>query len=392
MPVLTRLFSEEAFGVFMLFSSTILLLKPLISWQLELAIVVPKTTQKAINILVSLMGILLLNSLTILLLLLLFNEFITSFFNLKNLSYFLYFIPIATFFYGVSMGLEYWNNRNETFKAIASAQLVKSSSTSLAQITTGLTLKSVGLIPGYLLGLLFQVAILVKSSYTSVKDNIHHVSLSEMKQTLKKYRDIPLYNTLINFSNTLSNELPILVISNFFGINATGIFGLASKISKAPTGIIQNAVSQVFFSKASRIIHEEGNLKSFVLKTLKGLAITGIAVCSSLVLISFFFEYIFGEDWKAIGLYTRILVPWLFFMFLCSPITPLITILNKQKILLFFDISLLIFRFLGLYIGFKFYNDLTISVILFSLIGAVFNIVMILYLIYISNKKQIGYV
>lgn len=390
-PVLTRLFYEEMFGVFMLFSSTVLLLKPLISYQLELAIVVPETTKKAINVFASLLGILLINSLVLFILIFLFKKPIVTFFNLQSLSYFLYFLPFAVFLYGASFALEYWNNRNENFKTIAKAQLIKSSTMSIGQVTTGLSIKSLGLIPGYLAGMLFQVISLLKNSYSSLRQEIHHVSFSEMKQVLKQYKDIPIYSTIINFSNTLSNELPILLITKFFGIKATGIYGLASKVSKAPTGIVQNSVSQVFFSKATQIVNDRGDLKTFVLNTIKGLVISGFLLFCGLGIISFFFEFIFGNEWKDVGLYTRILIPWLFFMFLCSPITPLITILNRQKVLLVFDILLLIFRFLALYVGFKLYNDLVISLVLFSVVGAIFNIFMIFYLINISNKKQIGY-
>ena len=48
--VLTRLFSTELFGVYMLFSSSILILKPLSSLQYEIAIVLPKENKDAINL------------------------------------------------------------------------------------------------------------------------------------------------------------------------------------------------------------------------------------------------------------------------------------------------------------------------------------------------------
>ena len=168
-PVLTRLFYEEMFGVFMLFSSTVLLLKPLISYQLELAIVVPETTKKAINVFASLLCILLINSLVLFILIILFKKPIVTFFNLQSLSYFIYFLPLAVFLYGASFALEYWNNRNENFKTIAKAQLVKSSTMSIGQVTTGLSIKSLGLIPGYLMGMLFQVISLFKNSYSSLQ-------------------------------------------------------------------------------------------------------------------------------------------------------------------------------------------------------------------------------
>ena len=48
--VLTRLFSRELFGVYVLFSSAILILKPIVSLQLDLAVVLPKRNKDAVNI------------------------------------------------------------------------------------------------------------------------------------------------------------------------------------------------------------------------------------------------------------------------------------------------------------------------------------------------------
>ena len=48
--LLTRLFSKELFGVYTLFSSAILILKPIVSLQLELAVVLPKRNKDAVNI------------------------------------------------------------------------------------------------------------------------------------------------------------------------------------------------------------------------------------------------------------------------------------------------------------------------------------------------------
>jgi O-antigen/teichoic acid export membrane protein len=49
--LLTRLFSTEIFGIYILFSSATLILKPLATLQYEFAIVLPKKDEDAINLL-----------------------------------------------------------------------------------------------------------------------------------------------------------------------------------------------------------------------------------------------------------------------------------------------------------------------------------------------------
>ena len=104
-----------------------------------------------------------------------------------------------------------------------------------------------------------------------------------------------------------------------------------------------------------------------------------------LFVISFYLDFLFGDDWQDVGLYARILIPWLFLAFLSNPINSLIMIFNKQKTMVIFDVLLLIFRFLGLFLGYYYYNDIVISLIFFSLVGMLFNILILIYLLKISK-------
>ncbi len=391
-PILTRLFSEEAFGIYMLFLSSTFLLKSLFSLQFELAIVIPKTNDAAANILVFSIILLLALSSLFFVTILIFEESIIRFLKLESLSYFIYLLPLSIFLSGCITTLEYWNNRKGLFKHISNGLITKSSVVGATQLGIGISsFKNLGLIPGVLLGQFFQLVFLIKVTYNSIKDLLFRVNYKDMKKTIKRFKDIPIFNTLISFSNNLSNELPILLISSYFGLTATGIYGLALKVSKAPIGIIQQSISQVFFSSASKHYNNNQDLKKLVLKTIKNLVVIALIVFLPLFILSFFFDTIFGEDWSQVGIYTRILIPWLFFMFISSPISSITVILNKQKTILLYDILLLAFRFLSFYIGYTFFHSILVSLILFSAVGVIFNIFIILFFIRLTNKKSIGY-
>ena len=66
-------------------------------------------------------------------------------------------------------------------------------------------------------------------------------------------------------------------------------------------------------------------------------------------------------------------------------------ILNKQKNMVVFDAFLLIFRFLGLFLGYYFYNDIVVSLLFFSLVGMLFNILIFGYLLKTAKEKKIAY-
>ena len=390
--LLTRLFSAELFGIYILFSSATIILKPLATLQFEFAIVLPKKDKDAINLFAFSTLILILYCLLLLLIVSLFKTEILDFFNITVLSNFIYLLPLNVFLFGLIANFDYWNNRNDNFKAISKGLFLKSSSMSATQIATGFSsYNSLGLIPGMLIGHVLQIFYLLQLTYNKLQPLCKEVSLTRMLFLAKKYKDIPIFNSIINLTNNLSNELPVLLITKYFGLASSGIYGLAVKFMRAPIGVVQQSVNQVFFNKATKLYNDQGNLYALVLKTAKHLLIISLLIFTPLFILSYYLEFLFGEGWTDVGLYARILIPWLFFAFLSNPLNSLILILNKQKTMLVLDIALLIFRFLALFCGYYFYNDIIIALALFSMVGMIFNILIFIYLLQTSKEKNSAY-
>jgi O-antigen/teichoic acid export membrane protein len=390
--LLTRLFSPELFGVYILFSSATLILKPLATLQYEFAIVLPKKNEDAINLLGFSIFVLCCYCLILFVIIIFFNEGISNFFNITELSNFIYLLPLNVFLFGCVSVFDYWNNRTNKFKNISKGLIVKSTVMSATQVATGFSsLKSFGLIPGMLLGQFLQLLFLIKVSAKLLGDLIKEISLKKMFLLAKKYKDIPIFNTIINLTNNLSNELPVLLITKYFGLESSGIYGLAIKFTRAPIGIFQQSIGQVFYNKATNVYNNDGDLYTLVMKTAKNLLLISIFVFIPLFIISFYLDIIFGENWSDVGLYSRILIPWLFFAFLSNPISSLIMILNRQKTIVIYDAFLLIFRFLALFLGYYFYKNIVISLMLFSAVGIFFNILIFIYLLKTSKENKIAY-
>jgi O-antigen/teichoic acid export membrane protein len=390
--ILTRLFSTELFGIYTLFSSVTLILKPLATLQYEFAIVLPKKDKDAINLVGFSFIILTIYCFLLLVIIFFFNENITTFFNITKLVNLIYLLPLSVFLFGSVSIFDFWNNRTNMFKNISKGLITKSAVMSSSQLATGFSsFNSLGLIPGMLLGQSMQLLFLIKASTKLMQKLTKELSLKRMFFLAKKYKDIPVFNTIINLTNNLSNELPVLLITKYFGLANSGIYGLAVKFTRAPIGIFQQSINQVFFNKASKTYNEQGNLHDLVIKTVKHLLFISSFLFIPLFAISFFLDIIFGENWSDVGLYSRIIIPWLFFAFLSNPISPLILILNKQKTMVVYDTFLLLFRFLALFLGYYFYDNIVISLILFSGVGMLFNILIFIYLLKTSKEKKIAY-
>ena len=82
--------------------------------------------------------------------------------------------------------------------------------------------------------------------------------------------------------------------------------------------------------------------------------------------------FVFGAEWITSGEYVQILTPWLFLVFITSPISKLFLVLEKQKESLYFNILLFILRLTSLFIGGVMFKDAKMAIILFGLSGFVF--------------------
>ncbi len=386
--ILTRLFDEEAFGIYALYASSVFLLKTLATLCYELAIVLPKRDKDAINLFAFSLIIVFLFSLFLLGVIVIFHDNIIAVLKIEEISYFIYFVPLSVFFLGNISALDYWNNRTDLFKNISIGNVSKSATMSATQLITGFSsFKTIGLVPGMIVGQFVNMVVIAKLAYKRLQKDAKHISLKRMLFLAKKYRDIPLFNTVLTFANRLSTELPVLLITHYFGIGTAGVYGLAVRVSKTPPGMIGQSISQVFFNKASKVYNADGNLFELLKKTYKKLFITALVIFIPLLFVSYFLDVVFGKNWTEVGLYVRIIIPWLFMGFLNSPVSYIVSILNKQKSILIYDILVLTSRFLAFYLGYTIYNDVIMSLLFFSGVGVFFNLVILVYFLKIAKDS-----
>ena len=151
-------------------------------------------------------------------------------------------------------------------------------------------------------------------------------------------------------------------------------------------GIVTDSVAKVFLQKASNEFNQTGDISQLVRMTFKNLFKLAIIPFTLLIFIApVLFEIVFGETWIEAGRYIQVMTPWLFMNFLTGPISPLVSVLNKQKSFMYYQIFLLIVRFIALYSGYVIFKDSYISIVLFSISSFLFNLYLLFYLLYISK-------
>jgi O-antigen/teichoic acid export membrane protein len=155
--------------------------------------------------------------------------------------------------------------------------------------------------------------------------------------------------------------------------------------------LIGAAIAQVFFQRAAMAKHE-GSLSLIFTDTYSILIKISLF---PLLLLAFIgedlFIVLFGPSWGEAGYYIQILSVFAVTFFIASPISSILSILEKQKIGVILSSISLIFRFISIYIG-GILGNATLSILLFSFTGMIgygFSGIFFMHLAGVKLKKTL---
>jgi O-antigen/teichoic acid export membrane protein len=370
-PIISRFFGPEAYGTAALFTSITGVISVICCWRYELAIVVPEKDEEAASVFfVSLFASLITTILTFLLTAF-WAEPLFKLIKSDNLLPFKWFIPFFIFIQGCYMTFNYWNSRTKRFSRVALAGVLNSTITRVINIITGSFGKASGgaMIEAYTAGQAVATSTIglqiLKQDSSFLKANF---SFSDQFKILKKYKKFPLLGIWCAFLNTFSSDLPPLLLTYFFNSIVVGFFAFGHRLLSLPMALIGKSIAQVFFQRSAEAKHSNqlGNLTEKIFNQLFTLGLFPFMLL--MIIAPELFSIAFGDKWYEAGVYSQILAPWVFCNFICAPITSIVDTLNKQEIAVYFNIVLVITRFLSLYIGGQ-QNNILLALTIYSVSG-----------------------
>ncbi len=316
-PIVTRLFAPEAFGVFALFAAMTSIIGVIVCLRYELAIMLPETDEEAANIVaVSLCAAILI---TIISALIVFSgsDYILRLIKAPELKNYLWLIPVFVFLSGLGAALNGWNSRTKHFGRLSLIQIISSVITQITKLAAGFA----GLVSGGVLILTTLWGSVVSTSMLGRqiwKDDkalfTSNVQWQKIKNGFIRYKKFPLIDSAGGLLNTISWQLPALMLSSFFSVSVVGLYALGLTVLQRPLSIISGALSQVFYQRANEEKHINGNNGALVENLMDKLMFVGILPTAVLAMISEeLFAVLFGARWSEAGRYTQILAPWIFF-------------------------------------------------------------------------------
>lgn len=392
MPLLTRIYRPEDFGIFTLYTSLLGVLTVVACWRYELAIVLPERDEDAANLLLLCIVICLGMGLLTLILAAIFRASLANLLNAPELASWLWFLPLSLIAAGVYLLLNYWSTRRKHFKRLAIRQMTQSSVTAVTQIAGGglcPTVSAGGLIGGAIVG---QVTASGWLAWQIKKDEgmfiSNAINRSDFMRVVRRYKKFPLFDSWSGLLNTFSGMLPALLLGYYFSPDIVGFYALGYLILHAPMSVVGSSIAQAFFPHANEA-KRNGQLSQLTLKIFEHLLIIGLVPILLLTIVApELFALIFGDRWFTAGEYVRWLSVWLLFVFISSPLSNIYSIKEKQKEGLIVNIVMFCSRLIVLVIG-GMKGDALFTIKLFGITGAVLWIFNCIYIQHLADVSAI---
>ncbi|KGJ93588.1 oligosaccharide flippase family protein [Colwellia psychrerythraea] len=332
LPLLTRIYSPEQFGVLALYIALVSIIGVVSSGRYEQAIMLPKNDSDALALCKVTMVISLFVSCILLLLVLSLGKEFALFLGNAAIYPWLYFLPISIVITAIIQTYTSWFNRKKLFRTTALVRVVQSSSQSVTQVGVGL-LAYPGLIFGQIMGGLVASIVLLKNLKKKNWLVIKGASYKQSKSLMKKYNRFPKYGIFGAISDACAVQMPILIITRFFEATITGYFSLTFRVLSIPATLLSSALSQVFYQKvATAHLEQPDKIAPLVIKI--ALVLFAIFLPIAFLLACYgdmLFVYFFGKSWQLAGELSQILVYAAGIRFIVSPLSVVMSLGENLK-------------------------------------------------------------
>lgn len=383
MPILARCYSPDSFGVLAIFGAVVAVIANAITLRFELNIVLPKTEVEAdrLAVLSFMLAIVLGSAFTALAYLLPNSMRVQLGVGVLNGLF-----PLACLMgviAAVNATVTAKLSRANMYGRLASWRLLQSVLYICAAILLGYLENTDGLIISQI-GSAVLVCLIAVYYMPTVMGAF---DLRAIFMVAKKHKSAPQYSLPISLLDTITMQLPLVLIGTWYGSDVAGQFSMAWRVLVLPVSLVGGAVGQVFFQRFAVAWPDANAARSLLIKSWLGLAIIGLVPMVVLVLFGeMLFVAVFGVAWAESGRMASILAPMLFASLIHSPTSTASVVLGIQKKVFYLSIVVLLYRPLALYVGWKF-NDIYLGLRIYLMLEII-QITMFQFGVYLKIKNN----
>ncbi|WP_447732881.1 oligosaccharide flippase family protein [Pseudomonas shirazensis] len=231
----------------------------------------------------------------------------------------------------------------QAFNRLGLARISLAACIAVSQVAAAYLLEGEqGLVYGQTFGVLLATGLAVLWVGKSLLVRSLSATLEEVAEVARSYSNFPKYSLPADLINTVSSQLPVILLASKFGGEIAGWFALTLRMMGAPISLLAASVLDVFKEQAAREYRDLGSCRKLFLSTFKVLALLALP---PFIIIGFFaesaFALIFGAEWMESGRYAVLLIPLFYMRFVVSPLSYTIYIAQRQNLDLLWQFTLL---------------------------------------------------
>ncbi|QSZ67880.1 lipopolysaccharide biosynthesis protein [Methanofollis aquaemaris] len=387
MLLITRLYTPSDLGVLAVYSSILGIVGTGATFRYEFAYALPKQDEDAANLFGLCLVLLIITTAGFALILLSGRELLIDAFGLDTLERYIWFLLIGFFGMGLYTILNYWAIRQRDYKRITYTKINQGAGGAVCKILLGIvSLGPVGLIIGHIVSQIVGIGTFARAMWRKERENLKAISLSGMKGVAKTYRSFPIFNLPASIVNTMSLQLPPLMLLALYDAQVVGFYALAHMVMVLPVSVISQSMGQAYVGEASKMVREESReLRMFYMRTFRHLSMIAVPLIGIPALCApFVVPIIFGGAWVEAGWYCWPLALMVIPQFIFSPIGTL-SLYGYNHWAFMWNVA----RVIGIIISFYLSFLLELSVITTIIIYAF--VMLVMYIVgFIMNLKAIA--
>jgi len=358
MPVITRIYGPEAYGVLGTFLSVTMMLIPVAALTYPIAIVLPKRDGDARGLVRLALAIALSLATVVALGLQFFGDQLARTLEIEIIQPYLMLIPFVMFCGAALEICQQWLFRTQRFRITASVAVGHSLLFNSMRTIAGLVQSSaLVLVCTTALQQALHAAMLGLAMLRAKPHSDNHADEAEqgspgMIELARRHSDFPRFRAPVMLINAVSQHLPTLVLAAYFGPAAAGFFALCKQALTMPTNLIGKSVADVYYPRISRAIHDREPVAAMLLKATAALGLVGLVPFSVVAVFGpWLFALVFGEQWHVAGEYARWLALAEYVIFVSRPCVVAVPALSLQARFLLFEVFSTSLRVLSLFGG-----------------------------------------
>ncbi len=185
---------------------------------------------------------------------------------------------------------------------------------------------------------------------------LHRPSIFEflvgIRRAMRTYQNFPKYQTGAALLNSLSIQLPVVIMRVAFSDAWAGWYFMAWRLLAAPTTLLAQAVGQVFYRDSAERERKGTQQEDTLERVVVGLI--QISLLPAIVLgcvIPLLVQVFLGTEWSPVATILQILLISFVVTFFTSPISTLLNVRNLQGPALGFNALLFVGRALAMLVG-----------------------------------------